>query len=155
MKCPFCSFVDTQVKDSRPSEDGLSTKRRRLCPNCGGRFTTFERIESRELRIIKKNGESRSFDVNKVVRSIEVAVRKRNVSSEQIDEIVSKIIKKLEKYGEGEVESRIVGELVMDELSRLDQVAYVRYASVYKDFSKASDFSRFIMNIKDAPEEKE
>lgn len=93
MKCPFCSFIDTQVKDSRPSEDGLSTKRRRLCPNCGGRFTTFERIESRELRILKKDGESRPFDVNKVVRSIEVAVRKRNITREQIDEIVSRILK--------------------------------------------------------------
>ena len=147
MKCPFCSFSDTQVKDSRPLEDGVSIKRRRLCPNCGGRFTTFERFELRELRVIKRNGETRLFDSTKLFRSIEVASRKRPITTEQIEEVVSRIIKKMEKYGEGEIESKIIGELIMDELSKLDQVTYVRYASVYKDFSKASDFGNFIAKI--------
>lgn len=148
MKCPFCSFIDSQVKDSRPSEDGLSIKRRRFCPSCGGRFTTFERVEMRELKIVKRSGEVRPFDSNKLTRSIEVATRKRPIKHELIEEVVSRIRKKLEKYGEGEVESRIVGQMVMDELAKLDEVAYVRYASVYMDFSKATDFGPFIANIK-------
>src|SRR4051812_46043096 len=152
MKCPFCSFPDSQVKDSRPSDDGLSIKRRRLCINCGARFTTFERIENRELRVIKRSGEIRPFDSSKVLRSIEVACRKRPVTHEQIDEIVSRITKKLEKYGEGEVESKVIGQIVMDELSKIDHVAYIRYASVYMDFTKASDFSKCIDNLDDPKE---
>jgi transcriptional repressor NrdR len=148
MRCPFCTFFDTQVKDSRPSDDGLIIKRRRLCPNCGARFTTFERVEMRELKIVKRSGEKRPFDSNKLSRSIGVATRKRPITQEQIEVMVTKIIKKLEQYGEGEVESKVVGQMVMDELSKLDQVAYVRYASVYMDFSKASDFGKFIANIR-------
>lgn len=150
MKCPFCSFPDSQVKDSRPSDDSLSIKRRRQCPNCGGRFTTFERIETRELKIIKRNGEIRPFDSSKLARSIEVACRKRPVPAERIDEIISNVMKKLEKYGEGEVESKIVGQMLMDELAKVDPVAYVRYASVYMEFNKASDFGKFIGSIDDA-----
>lgn len=148
MKCPFCDFADTQVKDSRPSEDGISIKRRRQCLSCGARFTTQERLELREIKIIKKDGEIRPFDTTKMVRSIEVATRKRPVTSEQIEMIVSRILKKLEKFGEGEIESKVVGELVMEELAKIDDVAYVRYASVYKDFSKAADFGKFIQGIK-------
>lgn len=147
MKCPFCDFLDTQVKDSRPSEDGSLIKRRRLCVKCGGRFTTFERQETRELKIIKRNGECRPFDSNKLLRSLEVATRKRPIKPEDLEKIVSEIIKKLDQFGEGEVESKIVGQLVMDELAKYDQVAYVRYASVYKDFSKASDFGKLIAEI--------
>lgn len=150
MKCPFCAFPDSQVKDSRPSDDCLSIKRRRLCTNCGGRFTTFERIETRELKVKKRNGEIRPFDSSKLARSIEVACRKRPVSAERIDEMISNVMKKLEKYGEGEVESRIVGQMLMDELARVDPVAYVRYASVYMEFNKASDFGKFIGSIDDA-----
>lgn len=147
MKCPFCDFADTQVKDSRPSDDGLTIKRRRQCLSCGARFTTQERLELRELKIIKKDGEIRPFDTSKMLRSIEVATRKRPVSSEQLEMIVSRILKKLEKFGEGEIESKVVGELVMEELAKIDDVAYVRYASVYKDFSKAADFGKFIQGI--------
>jgi transcriptional repressor NrdR len=144
MRCPFCSFADTQVKDSRPLEEGGSIKRRRLCPSCGGRFTTFERFELREINVIKRNGVTRPFDSTKLFRSIEVASRKRPIKTEQIEEMVSRIIKKMEKYGEGEIETKIIGELVLEELFNLDHVAYVRYASVYKDFTKASDFRNFI-----------
>lgn len=154
MRCPFCTFFDTQVKDSRPSDDGLLIKRRRLCPNCGARFTTFERVEMRELKVVKRSGEKRPFDSSKLSRSIGVATRKRPITQEQIEDIVTKIIKKLEQYGEGEVESKVVGQMVMDELSKLDQVAYVRYASVYMDFSKASDFGKFIANIRNEKKEK-
>lgn len=154
MRCPFCTFFDTQVKDSRPSDDGLIIKRRRFCPNCGARFTTFERVEMRELKIVKRSGEKRPFDSSKLSRSIGVAARKRPITQEQIEVIVTKIIKKLEQYGEGEVESKVVGQMVMDELSKLDQVAYVRYASVYMDFSKASDFGKFIANIRNEKKSK-
>ncbi|MCE2991996.1 MAG: transcriptional regulator NrdR [Candidatus Jidaibacter sp.] len=148
MKCPFCAFLDTQVKDSRPSDDGMSIKRRRQCPSCGARFTTFERVENREIKIIKKNGEVRPFDINKLIRSIEVATRKRPINSENVDEISSKILKKLEKYGEGEVPSKVVGQLVMEGLAEIDEVACVRYASVYMDFNKATDFGQFISNLR-------
>jgi len=147
MKCPFCDFLDTQVKDSRPSDDGALIKRRRVCVKCGGRFTTFERMETRELKIIKRDGERRPFDSTKLLHSLEVATRKRPVKNEDLEKIVSEIIKKLDKFGEGEIESRLVGQLVMDELAKIDQVAYVRYASVYKDFSKASDFGKLIAEI--------
>lgn len=153
MKCPFCLFPDSQVKDSRPSEDGLIIKRRRLCTNCGGRFTTFERIEIREIKIIKRSGEIRHFDSSKLLKSIELACRKRSITTDQMEEIVSRIIKKLEKYSDGEIDSKIVGKMVMDELSKLDYVAYVRYASVYMDFTKASDFSKFISSLDDVPKQ--
>jgi transcriptional repressor NrdR len=148
VKCPFCDFDDTQVKDSRPLEESNVIKRRRLCTNCGGRFTTFERIEMREIQVVKKNGQIRPFDSNKLYRSIEIATRKRHIKTEDIEQIINVITKKLEKYGEGEVESRIIGRMVLEELASLDEVAYVRYASVYKDFSKASDFGNLIAKIK-------
>ncbi len=148
MKCPFCDFLDTQVKDSRPSDDALVIKRRRQCPSCGARFTTLERTELREIKVIKKNAERRPFDGTKVLRSINVATRKRPVTSEQAEAILSEVIKKLEKFGEGEVETKVIGQLVMDELAKVDEVSYVRYASVYKDFSNAGDFGKFIASIK-------
>lgn len=148
MKCQFCGFLDTQVKDSRPSDDGLAIKRRRQCPSCGGRFTTLERIENREIKLVKRNGEIRPFDINKVIRSIEVAVRKRNVDADTIDSLASRIMKKLERYSDGEIQSQVVGQLVMEELAQLDEVACVRYASVYMDFSKATDFGKFIADLK-------
>ncbi len=147
MKCPFCSFLDTQVKDSRPSDDGLSIKRRRQCPSCGARFTTYERIESREILVQKRNGDVRAFDMNKLIRSIEVAMRKRPVTEGMIDNLASVIFKKLEKYGEGEIQSSVIGQLVMEELAQVDPVACVRYASVYKDFGATSDFANFIKSF--------
>lgn len=147
MKCPFCNFLDSQVKDSRPSDDAFSIKRRRHCPSCGAKFITFERIETRELKIIKKSGEIRSFDINKLIHSIEVATRKRPVIAEHIDNISAEILKKLEKFGDGEVQSRVVGQLVMNELAAIDEVACIRYASVYMDFGKASDFGKFIDSL--------
>lgn len=148
MKCPFCNFSDSQVKDSRPSDDGLSIKRRRQCPSCGARFTTFERIELREIKIIKRNGQIRPFDMNKLVHSIEVAMRKRPNALQYIDDVSSKIFKKLEKFGEEEVKSVVVGKLIVEELALIDEVACVRYASVYMDFNKAADFGKFIGNLK-------
>lgn len=147
MKCPFCDFPDTQVKDSRPSDDSAIIKRRRHCIKCGGRFTTFERVELRELTVKKRNGESRPFDIDKLLRSLQVATRKRPVNRDQLEKIVFEITKKLDRYGDGEVESRTIGQLVMDELAKVDQVAYVRYASVYKEFAKAADFGKFIANL--------
>jgi transcriptional repressor NrdR len=147
MKCPFCGFLDSQVKDSRPSDDGLTIKRRRFCPDCGGRFTTYERIVMKDIFIIKRNGERRPFDPAKLLKSMQVPARKRPVTNEQLEGIVSKITKKLEKFGEGEITSQAVGQLVMNELAKIDQVAYVRYASVYKDFAEASDFGKFIENL--------
>lgn len=150
MKCPFCDFSDTQVKDSRPSEDSSTIKRRRMCIQCGGRFTTLERLELREILVKKRNGEVKPFEENKVLRSLQVATRKRPVTSDQLEQIVSEIMKKIDRFGEGEVESRLIGKLVMDELAKVDQVAYVRYASVYKEFAKATDFGKFIAKIANA-----
>ncbi len=140
MKCPFCSHADTQVKDSRPSEDGLTIRRRRYCPACNSRFTTFERVQLRELTVLKKNGERRMFDREKIVRSITMAARKRPISEEQIEQIASRIVQKLEGAGESEIPSVYIGKLVMDELKALDTVAYIRFASVYRDFREAKDF---------------
>lgn len=148
MRCPFCSFHDTQVKDSRPSEDGSSIRRRRYCPKCDSRFTTFERVQLRELVVSKRNGEKKIFDRDKITRSIQLSTRKRPVTEAQIEAIVDKIVTKFEKSGEGEISSTKIGEEVMRELSKLDKVAYIRFASVYKDFSKAGDFEDFVDNIK-------
>lgn len=150
MKCPFCDFSDTQVKDSRPSEDSSTIKRRRMCIQCGGRFTTLERLELREIMVKKRNGEVKPFEENKVLRSLQVATRKRPVTADQLERIVSEIMKKIDRFGEGEVESRLIGKLVMEELAKVDQVAYVRYASVYKEFAKATDFGKFIAKIANA-----
>ena len=147
MRCPFCGHFETQVKDSRISEDGESVKRRRYCTNCDSRFTTFERVQLREMMIIKKNGEKKIFDAEKLKRSIEMAVRKRPVTQVQVDKLVNNIIKQLETEGEGEVPSHILGEMVMKALEGLDKVAFVRFASVYKNFEKADDFRQFITKI--------
>lgn len=144
MKCPFCDLKDTQVKDSRPSEDNLLIRRRRFCPSCGGKFKTVERVESKELKVVKRNGQKRDFDPQKLSNSISVATRKRKVSAEDIELIVNSIIKKLEQFGEGEIETKILGEMVMQKLAEIDPVAYIRYASVYKDFSTPKDFAKFI-----------
>jgi transcriptional repressor NrdR len=144
MRCPFCGHAESQVKDSRPSEDGAAIRRRRLCPECGGRFTTFERVQLRELTILKKSGRRTPFDREKLVRSIAIAIRKRPIDPERVDRLVNGITRQLESMGETELPSNAVGELVMKALKGLDDVAYVRYASVYRDFRETSDFATFL-----------
>ncbi|MBM3572481.1 MAG: transcriptional repressor NrdR [Alphaproteobacteria bacterium] len=144
MRCPFCGHEDTQVKDSRPTEDNSAIRRRRFCPSCGSRFTTFERIQLRELTVVKKNGKRAPFDRDKLARSIQIALRKRPVDSERIERIVNSIVRRLESSGESEIPSTQVGELVMDALANLDPVAYVRFASVYRNFREAKDFEDFV-----------
>jgi transcriptional repressor NrdR len=144
LRCPFCGELESQVKDSRPSEDGAAIRRRRLCPECGGRFTTFERVQLRELTILKRSGRRVPFDREKLVRSITVATRKRPVDPERIERMVNAIVRQLESLGETEVGSHVVGEMVMKALKGLDDVAYVRYASVYRDFRQTEDFARFL-----------
>ena len=144
MKCPFCGHADTQVKDSRPSDDGAAIRRRRSCPNCQGRFTTFERVQLRELMIVKRNGRRTPFDRDKLERSLNVALRKRPVQPKQVEQLVSRITRQLESLGETEVQSSVVGDFIMKALKGVDEVAYVRYASVYKDFRKTGDFARFL-----------
>ena len=140
MRCPFCGDPDTQVKDSRPSEDSSAIRRRRVCPDCGGRFTTFERVQLRELTVLKRSGKRVPFDRDKLQRSIDVALRKRTVDPERVERLVSGITRRLESGGEGEVTSEAIGEAVMEGLKGLDDVAYVRFASVYKNFREAQDF---------------
>jgi len=140
MRCPYCSNDDTQVKDSRPTEDNTAIRRRRFCPGCGGRFTTFERVQLRELTIIKSNNRRVPFDRDKLMRSVQVAMRKRPVESERTERMVSGIVRRLESMGEPEIPSQVVGELIMEGLRSLDDVAYVRFASVYKNFREAKDF---------------
>ena len=140
MRCPYCSNPDTQVKDSRPSEDNTAIRRRRVCEACGGRFTTFERVQLRELSVVKKNGRRVPFDRDKLLRSVQIALRKRPVEPERIDQAVSKIVRELESQGESEISSEAVGEMVMEALRTLDDVAYVRFASVYRNFREAKDF---------------
>jgi transcriptional repressor NrdR len=144
MRCPFCSHDDTQVKDSRPTEDNSAIRRRRQCPNCGARFTTFERVQLRELVVIKSNGSREPFDREKLLRSMSLALQKRPVESDRVDRIVNGIQRRLESSGETEIPSKVIGELVMDALANLDQVAYVRFASVYRNFREARDFGEFI-----------
>lgn len=144
MRCPYCGTTDTQVKDSRPAEDDTAVRRRRLCNKCGTRFTTFERVQLREIFILKRDGRRVAFDREKLHRSISVAVRKRDVSPEQVDQMVSGIARKLESISENDINSRKVGELVMEALSNVDPVGYVRYASVYRDFRDPEDFAQFI-----------
>ena len=144
MRCPFCGHEDTQVKDSRPSEDNGAIRRRRFCPSCGSRFTTFERVSLRELTIVKKNGQRVPFDREKLTRSIQIATRKRPVDPDRIDRIVTSIQRRLESSGESEIASGTIGEMVMDALAGLDQVAYVRFASVYRNFREAKDFEDFV-----------
>ena len=147
MKCPFCSNPDTQVKDSRPSEDGLTIRRRRFCPACNSRFTTFERVQLRELTVLKKNGERRIFDRDKLSRAISVATRKRPVNPDDVDRLVSSIVQRLESTGESEIQSSLIGEMVMEGLKDLDEVAYIRFASVYRNFREGKDFEKFVGNL--------
>jgi len=144
MRCPFCVNNDTQVKDSRPTEDNSTIRRRRFCPACGSRFTTFERVYLRDLTIVKRNGKRTSFDRDKLMRSIQIATRKRAIDEDQIERIVNSIQRRLESSGESEFSSEVVGEKVMSALSQLDPVAYVRFASVYKNFREVQDFEEFV-----------
>jgi transcriptional repressor NrdR len=144
MRCPFCGELESQVKDSRPSEDGAAIRRRRMCPSCGGRFTTFERVQLRELTIVKRSGRRTPFEREKLMRSISIAIRKRPVDPERVEKMVSGIVRQLESLGETEIPSHVVGEMLMKALKSLDEVAYVRYASVYRDFRETQDFARFL-----------
>ena len=144
MRCPFCAHPDTQVKDSRPSEDGSTIRRRRYCPECNSRFTTFERVQLRELTVLKKNGERRMFDRDKLMRSVGIALRKRPVTPEQQEQLVTRIVQKLESLGESEIPTAMIGTTIMEELKKLDSVAYIRFASVYRDFREAKDFEDII-----------
>ena len=152
MRCPFCGHDETQVKDSRPSEDNSSIRRRRQCPACAARFTTFERVQLRELMVIKKDESRTLFDREKLVRSINISCRKRPVKQEQIELITNSIQRRLESSGETDIPTKVIGELVMDALKELDRVAYLRLASVYKDFQETDDFRKFIdkkLNLKE------
>jgi len=149
MRCPFCGNSDTQVKDSRPTEDNASIRRRRFCPACGSRFTTFERVHLRELTVVKSNGSKVPFDREKVKLSMDIALRKRPVDEDQIDRIVNSIQRHLETSGETEIPSKAIGKLIMERLMEVDKVAYVRFASVYKDFHEIKDFDDFIGNLGD------
>ena len=144
MLCPFCSSDDTQVKDSRPAEDGNAIRRRRQCGDCGARFTTFERVQLREINVVKRSGRRSVFDRDKLERSFQIALRKRDVNADEIARSINEIVRQLESHPEGDVPSAQVGELVMDALSQLDKVAYVRYASVYRNFREAKDFEAFV-----------
>jgi transcriptional repressor NrdR len=144
MRCPFCGHIESQVKDSRPSDDGAATRRRRLCPECGGRFTTFERVQLREITILKRSGRRTPFDRDKLGRSVAIATRKRPIEPERIERMLSQIVRQLESLGETELASSVVGEMVMKQLKALDDVAYVRYASVYRDFREAGEFATFL-----------
>jgi transcriptional repressor NrdR len=144
MRCPYCGSIDTQVKDSRPAEDSASIRRRRVCPGCGGRFTTFERVQLREIIVVKKSGKRAPFDRDKLTRSVEIALRKRPVEPERVERMISGVVRQLESLGEAEIESQRIGELVIEGLRSLDAVAYVRFASVYRDFREARDFNAFI-----------
>ena len=149
MRCPFCSNEDSQVKDSRPTEDNTAIRRRRICDQCGSRFTTFERIQLRDLVVIKSKGQKENFDRDKMFRSLSLALRKRNIDNEKIEKIVNAIVRKLENSGETEIKSNIIGQYIMEALMHLDQVAYVRFASVYKNFREAKDFEDFLGNLED------
>ncbi|HXP95476.1 MAG TPA: transcriptional regulator NrdR [Telmatospirillum sp.] len=144
MRCPFCGHDDTQVKDSRPTDDNAAIRRRRFCTACGSRFTTFERVQLRELIVVKKNGQRAPFDREKLARSIAIAVRKRPVDPDRVERIVNSIQRRLESCGEAEIATGAIGELVMEALANLDQVAYVRFASVYRNFREAKDFGEFV-----------
>ena len=144
MRCPYCGAADTQVKDSRPTEDSTAIRRRRVCVECGGRFTTFERVQLRELTVTKKSGRRVPFDRDKLMRSVQVAIRKRPVEQERLERMVSGIVRQLESRGEQEIPSEEIGLLVMEGLRNLDDVAYVRFASVYRDFREAKDFQAFV-----------
>jgi transcriptional repressor NrdR len=147
MRCPYCACENTAVKDSRPTDENASIRRRRICPDCGGRFTTFERVQLRELTVVKRSGRKVPFDRDKLVKSIEVALRKRPFDPDRVERMVSGIVRQLESAGEPEIASSIIGEYVMEALRGLDPVAYVRFASVYRDFREAADFQEFLGEI--------
>ena len=149
MRCPFCAHDDTQVKDSRPTEDNTAIRRRRQCDSCGGRFTTFERVQLREVTVVKTGGQCEPFDRRKIEQSVALACRKRAIEQERIDQLVSGIQRQVETAGETEVSSARIGEMVMEGLRQLDSVAYIRFASVYRDFSEARDFEEFASSVRD------
>ena len=148
MRCPFCGNDDTQVKDSRPTEDNAAIRRRRICGNCGARFTTFERVQLRELTVVKTNNDREPFDREKLLRSMRIALRKRPVEVERVERVVNSIVRQLESSGETEIPSKQVGEMAMQALSQLDPIAYIRYASVYRNFREASDFNEFLDGLR-------
>lgn len=148
MRCPFCGNIDTQVKDSRPAEDHVSIRRRRFCPACGGRFTTYERVQLRDLIVVKKSGKREAFDRDKLERSIRIALQKRPIEPDRVDHMVSGIVRRLESLGETDVPSDAIGQIVMESLARIDTVAYVRFASVYKNFQAADDFEDFVSDLR-------
>ena len=154
MRCPFCANDDSQVKDSRPTEDGGAIRRRRQCPACGARFTTFERIQLREMIVVKKSGKREVFDRDKLARSIEIACRKRPIEPQRIERLVNGVVRRLESAGESELGVGLVGEMVMEGLQALDPVAYIRFASVYRDFREARDFETFVGSLADRPVER-
>jgi transcriptional repressor NrdR len=151
MRCPYCGNPDTQVKDSRPSEDNTAIRRRRVCTDCGGRFTTFERVQLRELTVVKKNGRRVPFDRDKLMRSVQVALRKRSVDPERVERMVNGIVRRLESSGDSEVPSETIGLLVMEGLRGLDEVAYVRFASVYRNFNDSEDFKSVLGELSGEP----
>ena len=153
MKCPFCNNPETQVKDSRPTEDDSAIRRRRLCPSCGSRFTSFERVQLRDLTVIKKDGKRMPFNRDKLANSIIIALRKRKVDADRIEKLISGIVRRLESSGEVDIPSQMIGKLVMESLSEIDQVAYVRFASVYKNFREVKDFENFLGELKDNPKQ--
>lgn len=148
MRCPFCGNIETQVKDSRPAEDHVAIRRRRSCPECGGRFTTYERVQLRDLVVVKKNGRREEFDREKLARSIRIALRKRPVEPERVEQMISGIVRRLESMGDTDIPSDVIGEIVMEALARVDTVAYVRFASVYKNFQEADDFEEFVSELR-------
>ena len=148
MKCPFCGSEETQVKDSRPTEDNAAIRRRRACPDCDERFTTFERVQLREMTVLKSGGRKQPFDRDKIIKSMQIALRKRPVEVDEIEKMASSIVRKLESQGEQEVKSELIGAAVMDALKGLDWVGYIRYASVYKDFREPEDFNDFLEDVK-------
>ena len=147
MRCPFCGHKDTQVKDSRPTEENATIRRRRLCLECSSRFTTFERVQLRELSVVKSDGEKVLFERDKLLRSLQIALRKRPVEEDRMERIVNSIQRRLETLGESEIPTKVIGEMVMEHLAELDQVAFVRFASVYRNFREAKDFEAFIGNL--------
>ncbi|HEY0526277.1 MAG TPA: transcriptional regulator NrdR [Stellaceae bacterium] len=147
MRCPFCGAEDTQVKDSRPTDDRSAIRRRRFCANCAARFTTFERVQLRELTVVKKTGQREPFERDKLARSIYIALRKRPVEPERVERVINSLVRQLESSGENEIPTEVIGGLVMESLATLDQVAYVRFASVYRNFREAKDFGEFIGRI--------
>jgi transcriptional repressor NrdR len=152
LRCPYCTNHETQVKDSRPTEDGSAIRRRRICSGCGGRFTTFERVQLRELTVLKKSGKRVPLDRDKLTRSVSTAIRKRDLDPDRVEQMISGIVRQLESQTEGDITSDQIGKLVMEGLKQVDEVAYVRFASVYKDFQEAKDFEGFLSKLEEDEE---